>query len=99
MNKLDLASIALKIFNSVFASVDGPLVDIKARGEGSKSIGAAIFLYFFLFQFFFELGCTLQSRGRSPNGSGIGSTWFFAASQGDVVPKLEPMLAPHNFEL
>ena len=45
MNNLDVASISLKFFNSVFASVDGPMVDIKARGEGSKFIGAAIFLY------------------------------------------------------
>ena len=25
--------------------------------------------------------------------------WFFDASQGDVVPELELMLAPHIFEL
>lgn len=49
MNKLDLASTALKVFFQFFASVDGPLVDIKARGEGSESIGAAIFLRFVLF--------------------------------------------------
>lgn len=33
------------------------------------------------------------------NGSGTGSTWFFNTSQGDVVPELDPMLAPHNFDL
>lgn len=53
MNKLGLVSIALKKkkkkSNLVFASVDGPLVYVKARGEGSKSIEAAIFLYFVLF--------------------------------------------------
>ena len=44
MNKLDLASIYFEKFLFSFASVDGPLVDLKARGEGCESIGATIFL-------------------------------------------------------
>ena len=46
----------------------GPLVDLKARGEGCKSIEAAIFLY--AIGFYFSLSSDVQYRaagGRQMN--------------------------------
>ena len=53
MNKLDLASIVLKNFNSVFASVDGPLVDVKPEVKVVKPIRVVIFCLCCLFYFSF----------------------------------------------
>ena len=55
MNMLDLASICFENFLSSFCKCvwpsdrHGTLIDIKAQGESSEFIGAAIFLYFVCF--------------------------------------------------
>ena len=43
--------------------MDGPLVDVKARGGGCKSIGAAIFLNYVCFYFSLSSGVQYKAVG------------------------------------